>query len=58
MRSSPGVIVCMYAVKTLSGRLIKRGGLETHHLIVYSEGVRENPSRISGHDPHAVHHIY
>jgi hypothetical protein len=39
----PCVIVCMYDVKTLSGRLILNGGLKTHRLAVGSEGIRENP---------------
>jgi len=41
--SLPCVVVCMYDVRTLSGRLILKGGLQTHHLAVCSEGVRENP---------------
>jgi len=39
----PCVVVCMYDVRTLSGRLILKGGLQTHHLAVCSEGVRANP---------------
>ena len=39
----PCVIVCMYDVRTLSGRLILNGGLKTHRLAVGREGVRENP---------------
>ncbi len=39
----PCVIVCMYDVRTLPGRLIMKGGLESHRLAVCSEGVRENP---------------
>jgi hypothetical protein len=39
----PCVIVCMYDVRTLSGRLILKGGLETHHLAVCSHGVQRNP---------------
>ncbi|HET7871369.1 MAG TPA: MEDS domain-containing protein [Terriglobales bacterium] len=39
----PCVIVCMYDVSTLSGRLILNGGLKTHRLAVGSDGVRENP---------------
>ncbi len=41
--SVPCVVVCMYDVSTLSGRLILKGGLETHRLAVCSEGVHENP---------------
>ncbi|MBS1851523.1 MAG: MEDS domain-containing protein [Acidobacteria bacterium] len=39
----PCVIVCMYDVRTLSGRMILKGGLETHHLAVCSHGVQSNP---------------
>jgi len=39
----PCVIVCMYDVRTVSGRLILHGGLETHRLTVCSEGVQQNP---------------
>jgi hypothetical protein len=39
----PCVIVCMYDVSTLSGRLIVNGGLKTHKLAVGSEGIRQNP---------------
>lgn len=39
----PCVVVCMYDVRTLSGRLILKGGLQTHRLAVCSEGVHVNP---------------
>jgi MEDS: MEthanogen/methylotroph, DcmR Sensory domain/Putative zinc-finger len=39
----PCVIVCMYDVRTLSGKLIFSGGLRSHHLAVCSSGVFENP---------------
>jgi len=39
----PCVIVCMYDVRTVSGRLILNGGLRSHHLAVCEQGVRENP---------------
>ena len=39
----PCVVVCMYDVRTLSGRLILKGGLQTHRLSVCSEGVHVNP---------------
>ena len=41
--SLPCVIVCMYDVRTLSGKLILNGGLRSHHLAVCSTGLRENP---------------
>jgi hypothetical protein len=43
----PCVIVCMYDVRTLPGRLILKGGLEQHRLVVCSGGVRENPYYVS-----------
>jgi len=46
----PCVVVCMYDVKTLSGRLILNGGLKTHRLAVGSEGIRENPYYQTGPD--------
>lgn len=46
----PCVIVCMYDVRTLPGRLILRGGLETHPLAVCAEGVRRNPYYNPEHD--------
>jgi DcmR-like sensory protein/putative zinc finger protein len=39
----PGVIVCMYDVRTLSGHMVMQGGLREHELIVCNEGVRHNP---------------
>jgi hypothetical protein len=39
----PCVIVCMYDIRTLSGKLIFNGGLRSHHLAVCSSGLRENP---------------
>ncbi|MGH9510058.1 MAG: MEDS domain-containing protein, partial [Terriglobales bacterium] len=39
----PCVIVCMYDVRTLPGRIILKGGLEQHRLVLCSEGVRQNP---------------
>lgn len=39
----PCVVVCMYDVRTLPGRMILKGGLETHRLAVCAEGVQENP---------------
>jgi len=39
----PCVIVCMYDTRTLSGRLVLKGGLETHDLAVCSHGVQKNP---------------
>lgn len=52
----PAVIVCMYDVRTLSGRLIMKGGLQSHHLTVCSEGVTKNPYYQPESDPH--HHIH
>ncbi len=51
----PSVVVCMYDVKTVSGRLILKGGLETHHLTVCHEGVRENPYYTPERSPRTLH---
>ncbi len=40
---APCVVVCMYDVRTLSGNMILKGGLETHELAICNEGVRTNP---------------
>jgi hypothetical protein len=39
----PAIIVCMYDVRTVPGRLLFKGGLERHALSVDSKGVRVNP---------------
>jgi len=39
----PCVIVCMYDIRTLSGKLIFEGGLRSHHLAVCSSGLCQNP---------------
>ena len=39
----PCVIVCMYDVKTVSGKLIFQGGLQSHHLAICTSGVQINP---------------
>ena len=52
----PCVIVCMYDVRTLSGRLILKGGLETHDLAVCSHGVQKNPYYLPP-DSHSHHHV-
>jgi hypothetical protein len=52
----PCVIVCMYDVRTLSGRLILKGGLETHDLAVCSHGVQKNPYYLPSAD-HSHRHV-
>ena len=56
MASLPCVVVCMYDVRTVPGRLLFKGGLETHNLSVCSEGVKVNPFCTSAHatDSHRV----
>lgn len=44
----PCVVVCMYDVRTVPGRLLFKGGLETHPLSVCGDGVRENPFYAGG----------
>lgn len=39
----PCVLVCMYDIRTLPGRLVTRGGLENHRLTVCPDGLHENP---------------
>jgi hypothetical protein len=54
IRNVPSVIVCMYDVRTLPGRLILKGGLEQHRLTVCADGVHENPYYRAG-APHLKH---
>ena len=42
-RSFPCVILCMYDVNALPGKVIMRGGIETHPIIIRGNVVRENP---------------
>jgi hypothetical protein len=42
-RSFPCVVVCMYDVRSLTGRIVVRGGLQTHPLTVCGGGVERNP---------------
>ncbi len=42
----PCVVVCMYDVASLSGRIILKGGFETHPLTVQAEGLCENPYHV------------
>ena len=39
----PCVLVCMYDVRTLPGRLVTKGGLENHRTTVCPEGLHDNP---------------
>jgi MEDS: MEthanogen/methylotroph, DcmR Sensory domain/Putative zinc-finger len=39
----PCVLICMYELKTLPGRLVMKGGLENHQHTICTEGLRENP---------------
>ena len=42
-RRFPAVVVCMYDVNTLPGRLILRGGFQTHPLAVCGDHLQHNP---------------
>jgi hypothetical protein len=42
-RRYPCVIVCMYDVNTVSGRLVLNAGFGTHPLAVCGHGLRQNP---------------
>ena len=46
----PVIIVCMYDVRTLPGKLIIQGGLQSHGHIVCPTGARENPFYSGEHD--------
>ncbi len=39
----PCVLVCMYDVRTLPGRLVTKGGLENHCTTICPDGLHENP---------------
>ena len=42
-RTFPCVVVCMYDVKSLSGRAVVRGGVESHPSTILSTGIEKNP---------------
>ena len=44
----PCVIVCMYDINTVSGRLVLEGGFGTHPLAVCREALRPNPYYTAG----------
>jgi hypothetical protein len=54
----PCVVVCMYDVRTLPGRMILKGGLEQHRLAVCAEGVHENPYYVAEQGPASMRHIH
>ncbi len=39
----PCILICMYEVRTLPGRLMMKGGMENHPLTVCEDGLCENP---------------
>jgi hypothetical protein len=39
----PCVLICMYDVRTLPGRLVTKGGLENHRMTVCPDGLHDNP---------------
>ena len=45
-RSFPCLIICMYDVRSLAGRIILKGGFETHPLTICGEALRENPYHV------------
>jgi len=55
IRRYPCVIVCMYDVRTLPGRLILRGGLQEHELVVCCDAVRHNPYYDKGESAPVTH---
>jgi len=54
----PCVVVCMYDVRTLPGRMILKGGLQQHRLAVCAEGVHENPYYLAEQGPASLRHIH
>jgi hypothetical protein len=46
-RLFPCVVVCMYDVRQLSGRILVRGAYETHPRVIQRGVVRENPYHIA-----------
>jgi hypothetical protein len=54
----PCVVVCMYDVRTLPGRMILKGGLQQHRLAVCAEGVHENPYYVAEAGPASLRHIH
>jgi hypothetical protein len=54
----PCVVVCMYDVNTLPGRLIMKGGFETHPLAVCGDKLQPNPYYMPEASPPQVSHIH
>lgn len=46
-RNFPCLIVCMYDVRALAGRIIFKGGFETHPLAIHESSLRENPYHVA-----------
>lgn len=46
-RQFPSVVICMYDVASLPGRVIFKGGFETHPLTLHGEHLDENPHYVS-----------
>lgn len=42
-KAFPSIVVCMYDVRTLSGKVIVHGAFETHPLTICGNMLRENP---------------
>lgn len=49
-RQFPCVIVCMYDVRSLSGRVILSGAIETHPITIRGNVMRENPHYVAVQD--------
>ena len=46
-KNYPCLIVCMYDVRALAGRVIFKGGFETHPLTIHEDSLRENPFHVA-----------
>ena len=42
----PCVLVCMYDVRAISGRLVLKGGMQSHPLTLCGDGLHENPQYV------------
>ncbi len=54
----PCVVVCMYDVRTLSGRMILRGGFQAHRLAICAHGIEENPYFVAETDSISLRRIH
>ncbi len=51
----PVVLICMYDVRALPGRLVLKGGIQSHPMTCSTEGIRENPHCLP--EEHLLRHL-